>query len=420
MRLFPITGPLGIEQQHRLYDRRVRAAQRLSQTASLTSSSSNDTTAAKHATPKYVVSIATVASRLHTLDLVVGSALRLQPKPDRIIIWLDQRDRDIPLSPSLRRLTRHGLELRYVREIGPNKKWWYLSALPDLQEHAVVFLDDDVLVPSQPITLRLQHLSHDDNVIGFQSFAIHLAMMCCALHDGGDSLPELNGTRLRRIACDLHRRYDVSSLWPWLFSLHSGYGAVTAIRHLAQPVVRDLDAILRTCPGHDDAWVKTALLATDVTLRPDPSASAWAFSADQFSTFTADTGPKFARLTGSAVTALGQAARGVMDGVHHAMTSVAADHKASLLAKEHVQLNPYNDRNGGMAMSLAAIRHFRLFGRLQEMASQAEVPFTSHLLRAALDAPQQWHLPFQVVNALQRERHPFFRALSGLNSALKR
>ena len=70
--------------------------------------------------------------------------MRQTLKPDRIILWLDEKLQG-KLPPPLRRQLERGLEIRIVRDIGPYTKVIY--ALKEFAGDLVVACDDDVVYP---------------------------------------------------------------------------------------------------------------------------------------------------------------------------------------------------------------------------------------------------------------------------------
>ena len=91
------------------------------------------------------VTLTTVPERLARVPIVIESLLRQAVKPDRIVLWLDEKlEPKVP--ESLRRQTERGLELRFVTDIGPYTKVIY--ALEEFASDLIVTCDDDVIYPA--------------------------------------------------------------------------------------------------------------------------------------------------------------------------------------------------------------------------------------------------------------------------------
>jgi hypothetical protein len=91
-----------------------------------------------------IVSLTTISERLEKMSIATESLLRQTLKPDRIILWLDEK-LEGRLPPPLHRQVERGLEIRFVRDIGPYTKVIY--ALKEFADDLVVACDDDVVYP---------------------------------------------------------------------------------------------------------------------------------------------------------------------------------------------------------------------------------------------------------------------------------
>ena len=73
----------------------------------------------------------------------VYSLLRQDVRAERIVLWLDEQEYDKHKLPAaLRMMCRYGLEVRYVRDIGPYTK--IIPALTAFPEKQVITADDDI------------------------------------------------------------------------------------------------------------------------------------------------------------------------------------------------------------------------------------------------------------------------------------
>jgi len=91
------------------------------------------------------VTLTTVPGRLERVPIVIESLLRQIVKPDRLVLWLDEKlESKVP--ELLRRQMERGLELRFVADIGPYTKVIY--ALEEFAGDLIVTCDDDVIYPA--------------------------------------------------------------------------------------------------------------------------------------------------------------------------------------------------------------------------------------------------------------------------------
>lgn len=102
-----------------------------------------------------VVSLTSYGPRLGHVHLAIESIARGGSQPCRLILWLSEDSRNHPLSSSIRRLQKRGLEVRFVEDVGSHKKYWPLAMSGENLNQAVVIADDDVVYPTYWL-LRLE------------------------------------------------------------------------------------------------------------------------------------------------------------------------------------------------------------------------------------------------------------------------
>jgi hypothetical protein len=105
------------------------------------------------AEPELVVSLTTIAERVHTIHLCLDSLLRQTRKPDRLVLWLNRTE--VPGRPtltpdtlprSLTRLVARGLTIEWCENIGPYCK--LVPALHRFPRARIATADDDILYAS--------------------------------------------------------------------------------------------------------------------------------------------------------------------------------------------------------------------------------------------------------------------------------
>ena len=93
-----------------------------------------------------VVSVTSFGSRVITSALSIHSILRQRVVAEKTILWLDQKTwnrKNLPTS--LRYLCLHGLEIRFVLDLGPYTKFYY--AFESFPGFRVITVDDDIVYP---------------------------------------------------------------------------------------------------------------------------------------------------------------------------------------------------------------------------------------------------------------------------------
>lgn len=103
-----------------------------------------------------VVSLTSYGERVERAYLVIESIANGNILPSRLILWLDDQDLFDNPPPSLRRLTRRGLEVRLAANDGPHTKYYPYIELVDGFHIPLVTADDDILYPPQWLA-GLQH-----------------------------------------------------------------------------------------------------------------------------------------------------------------------------------------------------------------------------------------------------------------------
>lgn len=93
---------------------------------------------------QYIISMASYAGRYHVLPIALKSLLLQTVKPDRIVVWLDEENRENAVTEELQKLCVYGVEYRYTTDgLKPHKK--YLYAMQEFPNANIVTVDDDVV-----------------------------------------------------------------------------------------------------------------------------------------------------------------------------------------------------------------------------------------------------------------------------------
>lgn len=93
---------------------------------------------------KLIVSLTTIPSRLDKVWLTIESLLRQQKKPNKVILWLAEDEfKEIEIPKVLKRQQKRGLEIRYCKNLGSYKKFYY--AMQEYPNDYVLVVDDDFI-----------------------------------------------------------------------------------------------------------------------------------------------------------------------------------------------------------------------------------------------------------------------------------
>lgn len=95
-----------------------------------------------------VVSLTSHGDRIHTVFYTIESIREGLFKPSRLILWLDEQEKDNPLPETLQRLQSAGLEIYYAPNIGPHQKYFRFIQQNNCFDQPLVTADDDVIYPT--------------------------------------------------------------------------------------------------------------------------------------------------------------------------------------------------------------------------------------------------------------------------------
>ena len=98
--------------------------------------------------PELIVSLTSYPARIYDIHYCIYSLLIQSLKPNKIILWLGEEqfpNRDKDLSEKLREFTKHGLTIKYTKDIKQFKK--LLPSLKEYPNSIIVTADDDIFYP---------------------------------------------------------------------------------------------------------------------------------------------------------------------------------------------------------------------------------------------------------------------------------
>ncbi len=94
----------------------------------------------KYGDKEIIVSLTSYGKRIHEVALTIESLMEQTILPNRIILWLSNKEKNIPTA--LKQLEKRGLEIEFCNDIGSYKK--LLPALKKFANAIIITVDDDV------------------------------------------------------------------------------------------------------------------------------------------------------------------------------------------------------------------------------------------------------------------------------------
>ena len=182
-----------------------------------------------------IVSLTSYEDRFSDLPKTIYSLLNQTLRPDRIILWLDERGDDLTTLPyEITRFIKNGLEIRFVKDIGPYTKVVY--AFEEFYESIIVTADDDIYYPKNWLKyLYLSYVSNQDDIHCHRAHRVGLKY--------GKILPYENWEKQVE---EESARYD---------NFLTGAGGVLyPPKCFSNEVLRE-DVFLKYAPSADDIWL---------------------------------------------------------------------------------------------------------------------------------------------------------------------
>lgn len=181
-----------------------------------------------------VLSLTSHGKRLETVFYTIESIRRGDVKPSRVILWLDNEDKN-NLPDTLKRLQKAGLEIYYSKNIGPHKKYYhYLQENEDFNK-PLVTADDDVIYPPDWLKGLVDAYRSNPSVIhSYRTYRMRLF--------DGKFIPFK----------DWRKR---GSQTPSHLNFISGVSGVIYPPEFLEYLKDVGDGFLSTCPTSDDIWL---------------------------------------------------------------------------------------------------------------------------------------------------------------------
>lgn len=208
-----------------LYDVRLRKA--------LTLSSRQDAS--------IIVSLTTYGKRVNgSVVYTVYSLLRQSVRPERVVLWLDEKEyNDQNLPSDLRFLCKYGLDVRYGKDIGSYTK--IIHSLSAFSDKHIITADDDLYYTRNFVEEFVEaHRQHPQAIItGYAKVPL--------ADDDRQLAPYGTWPEYHHVKDSF--QYDSFKLFPL------GWGGVLYPSHIFDDEVKNEAVFTNLCPKADDIWL---------------------------------------------------------------------------------------------------------------------------------------------------------------------
>lgn len=204
-------------------------------------SSEKGITDMRYCNHEVIVSLTTYEPRLYEVYLAVESIMQQTVKANRIILWLSDSLRNVPLPNTLQLQMKRGLEIRFCKDIRSYKK--LIPALYAYPDDAIITIDDDALYQIDVIEKLVSNYLSDPRYIYFNR---------------GRRINFQNGKLTPYLSWKKCIDTDVSAL-----NFPTGVGGILYPPHTFNTEVFKESAFMTICPYSDDIWFKSMTLYND-------------------------------------------------------------------------------------------------------------------------------------------------------------
>ena len=186
--------------------------------------------------PELIVSLTSYPDRIYDIHYCIYSLLIQSLKPNKIILWLGEEqfpNRDKDLSEKLREFTKHGLTIKYTKDIKSYKK--LIPALREYPNSIIVSADDDIFYRNNWLEKLYNHWKDNKNFV--------------IVHRGDKIIIEDD----KIIPFNQWGRKTISDNSSFSFLILSGSGALFPPNCLYKDVFNE-EIFKKLAPNADDMW----------------------------------------------------------------------------------------------------------------------------------------------------------------------
>lgn len=187
-----------------------------------------------------IISLTSYGRRIDSVAITIESLMQQTLKANRIVLWIDEKEKDRELPTSLMNQISRGLEVKYCRDIRSYTKLIYsLKAYP---KDAVITVDDDIIYPYDLVERFIKEHRQHPNLI-----------LCSKQH-------LMKVDKKKRLAP--YKKWEKGSRTNEVSILNfpTGVGGVLYPSGSLDIEVFNESVFLNICPTADDIWFKAMAL----------------------------------------------------------------------------------------------------------------------------------------------------------------
>lgn len=189
-----------------------------------------------------VVSLTTFGNRLHEVSLAIESIMQGSMKPNRIVLWLEEEMRGVPMPIAIRRQQERGLEVAYCKDFRSYKK--LVPTLCKYPQAGVITIDDDCVYDYDLVEKLVNaHIRYPQEIIANRMHRI--VMGKC-------------GKPVSYMEWEWYANPDIEEASHLLFL--TGGGGTFYPPNSLHPEVRNDAVFMDICKSADDVWFNAMAL----------------------------------------------------------------------------------------------------------------------------------------------------------------
>lgn len=201
----------------------------------------------KYCDTEIIVSLTTYGRRVDDVCFTIESLMQQTRKANRIVLWLDQRDRDKSLPRTLQLQQARGLEVRYTKDIRSYTK--LIPALIAFPDAAIITVDDDLIYEFDILDRIISSYLLDPK-------SIHACRTHVMKFDKNDNLMSYNDWQMQSYDMNLPKRNFITGVGGTLYPPYS-----------LSPEVLNEEVFTAICPTADDVWFTAMALVNGTSVR---------------------------------------------------------------------------------------------------------------------------------------------------------
>lgn len=194
-----------------------------------------------------IVSMTTYGARIKLAYLTIESIGRGTVRPSRMILWIGHQDQQLTDIPSLKRLVKRGLEIRFCENWGPHCKYYpYVSTTAEF-DRPLVTADDDVLYPGYWLSrLTGAHLAQPEYIHCYRAHRVGIS---------GDQIQPY------------HTWQPCRTNQPSFLSFATGVSGVIYPASFLRIAKKAGKTFTECCPKADDVWLHHLAVANNYKIK---------------------------------------------------------------------------------------------------------------------------------------------------------